>query len=350
MSTIPMHFIRACLSGAEEKNVDTDNMLSKAGISREDYNRSGQWVRPEQYVALVQAVTLELNDEFFGLTKQRCKPGHFAIATKMASQLPSLGMVYQEWTNLYNVVRDDISMTLESANGITTLSFELSNPELDQMHFLSEFTLITLHRFACWLTNKHIQLHQISLPYAKPAHHFYYSKLFPGEIIYQAESTSLSFNTDYLNYAPVRSAKELSLALKTAPAAFIKLPDDHSYVNRTNRILLNYYRQSKRIPCTKETAEQLCLSQRTLRRKLQKEGSTYQELKDQLRRDIAIEKLRKENTSIEDIAEQLSFSDPGTFSRAFKRWTQLSPVKFREQALALSINEKIEQSMVSIFY
>jgi AraC-like DNA-binding protein len=63
----------------------------------------------------------------------------------------------------------------------------------------------------------------------------------------------------------------------------------------------------------------------TLRRRLRSEGTSYQEIKDAVRRDTAIQYLSMKSMSIEEVAEKSGFSEPTSFFRAFKRWTGTSP-------------------------
>lgn len=78
-------------------------------------------------------------------------------------------------------------------------------------------------------------------------------------------------------------------------------------------------------------AQHLHISPQTLRRHLREEGTSFQELKDQLRRDIAIYHLRRADLSLQQIAEQTGFSEPSAFHRAFKKWTGLTPGAYRAQ-------------------
>ena len=80
-------------------------------------------------------------------------------------------------------------------------------------------------------------------------------------------------------------------------------------------------------------ASQLHISPQTLRRHLREEGSSFQLLKDQLRRDLAIYHLGRHDLPLQDIAEQLGFSEPSAFHRAFKKWTGLTPGAYRAQDL-----------------
>jgi AraC-like DNA-binding protein len=69
----------------------------------------------------------------------------------------------------------------------------------------------------------------------------------------------------------------------------------------------------------------------TLRRRLEAGGTSYQNIKDEARRERAIEHLQLNRKSNAEIAEELGFGDPSTFYRAFRKWTGATPNAFRRQ-------------------
>lgn len=77
-------------------------------------------------------------------------------------------------------------------------------------------------------------------------------------------------------------------------------------------------------------AEQLHMSRRTLTRKLQQEEVTFQEMLDSTRKGIAIQCLQQPHYSVNDLAFMLGFSEPSSFSRAFKQWTGQPPAAYRQ--------------------
>ena len=66
-------------------------------------------------------------------------------------------------------------------------------------------------------------------------------------------------------------------------------------------------------------------------RRLKDEGSSYQQIKDNLRRDTAVYFLSRPELSIDEIALQLGFSEPSAFHRAFKKWTGVTPGVYRQE-------------------
>lgn len=86
------------------------------------------------------------------------------------------------------------------------------------------------------------------------------------------------------------------------------------------------------VPAPEELAERLSVSPQTLRRQLAAEGTTYQRLRDQVRRDHAIAVLTGGRISIERLSRQLGFSEPSAFHRAFRRWTGETPRAYQARA------------------
>jgi AraC-like DNA-binding protein len=84
-----------------------------------------------------------------------------------------------------------------------------------------------------------------------------------------------------------------------------------------------------RFPEIETVAATLCMTSRTLRRKLDAEGTSYTDLLDNVRHALAMDFLNASVLSTDDIAEALGFSDSASFRRAFKRWAGKSPTAFR---------------------
>ena len=84
-----------------------------------------------------------------------------------------------------------------------------------------------------------------------------------------------------------------------------------------------------------DTAKQLHMSPRTLQRKLAEANMTYLQLVDDARKDLALRYLEDPRRSVTDITFSLGFSQPSAFTRAFKRWTRLSPSDYRRARISV---------------
>ena len=82
-------------------------------------------------------------------------------------------------------------------------------------------------------------------------------------------------------------------------------------------------------------ASMLYMSESSLRRRLQQEETSYQAIKDEVRCELAIDKIVNENAKVADLAELLGFTEASSFVRSFKSWTGHTPRSYREKMLSL---------------
>jgi AraC-like DNA-binding protein len=76
-------------------------------------------------------------------------------------------------------------------------------------------------------------------------------------------------------------------------------------------------------------ADKLALSRQTLFRRLRAEGTTFEKVLEDLRHTLALQYLSGGKVSVNECAYLVGFSDPASFSRAFKRWTGTNPRDYR---------------------
>ena len=103
-------------------------------------------------------------------------------------------------------------------------------------------------------------------------------------------------------------------------------PGETDLVRKIRTACLN---SPKRFPTADEVAGQLGLSLRTLHRKLAKDGLSYQELLDNMRKSVAVEFLENTHLLIDQVAERVGFADATSFRKAFRKWTGHSPTDYR---------------------
>jgi AraC-like DNA-binding protein len=104
-------------------------------------------------------------------------------------------------------------------------------------------------------------------------------------------------------------------------------PDLRSLVYREMRTLLIRGKSSG-----DDLAETLAMNRRTLNRKLQEQGTTFQEVLDQVRYECARQLRFYSDVSLDDIAASLGYAGVSPFMRTFRRWTGMTPGRWRREA------------------
>lgn len=90
--------------------------------------------------------------------------------------------------------------------------------------------------------------------------------------------------------------------------------------------------RQRELPTMEDVAEMLHMNERTLRRKLEVENTSFAAILDEIRHSLAREYLNTTRMTTEDIAELVGFDNAANFRRAFKRWTGKTPRDYRTQA------------------
>jgi AraC-like DNA-binding protein len=146
-------------------------------------------------------------------------------------------------------------------------------------------------------------------------------------IAFDQAQNILSYPAVWLSRAP-QLANAIAAAQMSAHCARL-LEEFHWQADFTRRVYHELTLTPGRFPDIDTIAENLCMTSRTLRRKLEAEGTSYSDLLVGVRKALAMDYLTTTLLCTEDIAAMLGFSDAVAFRHAFKRWTGMTPGEYR---------------------
>lgn len=139
---------------------------------------------------------------------------------------------------------------------------------------------------------------------------------------------SFSFDAQYLTLPVRRDDADLRQMLaRPLPLIVLQYRRDRLLSRRVRELL----RTNLKIGNADEIAHALHVSTRSLYLHLSEEGTSLQGLKDQVRRDIAVEQLVRTPKTLKQVAAAAGFSNEASFNRAFKQWTGAAPGEYRER-------------------
>jgi AraC-like DNA-binding protein len=325
-------------------------------------------VPTDRFAQLVKELWLALDDEFIGSAPASCRVGTFAMmchatvhcsrdlraALRRASEFYALFPAGPRFRLVEDVGADSPAAHDGSPSGEARIEFDLPAHE-DPDHFRAETLLVVAHRFSGWLIRRRIPLLRVDLAYPAPSHVLEYDLLFGAPCRFDAPVTAAIFDQALLDEPVLQDEAGIAAFLRRAPQDVLARIDYGSTTaTRVRRLLgqsllreppfapppalLRPTQSTGQPPQTdamlteSDVAARLSISPQTLRRHLAAEGTNFQQLRDQLRRDHAIAALADGRTAIEQISAQLGFSEPSAFHRAFKRWTGSTPRAYQPGA------------------
>ncbi|UQA90931.1 AraC family transcriptional regulator [Streptomyces halobius] len=350
--TITMHHVRAALSGARRLGIDIVPLLQCAQIPPLLLGDDRARVTPEQFTRLVKALHHATDDEFLGLGPTPSRRGTFAMMCHACLGCRDLGSALDRAARFYGLFPGGPEMaceTVTAGDGSVEAVFSVCNDlrRYEEGNFLSECVLIIGHRLASWLIGRRIPLRWARFAYPAPAHAHEYDILFGCPVRFGAERTAAGWDARWLAAPVVRDEAALAGMLRRAPADLLSRRDYGTTVaEQVRRTLVQALRTERpaRLPEAGEVAARLAVSPATLRRRLQAEGTSYQRLKDTVRRDAAITSLVAGQEPIADLAARIGFSEDTAFHRAFRRWTGTTPGTYRLNGHAADSADRPERA------
>ncbi len=174
------------------------------------------------------------------------------------------------------------------------------------------------------LTGRAIEPWEVAFRHSAPQDMGEHRRIFGRDVQFDAPDNHLAFLTTDLD-AAVRSSNPALLEVFERHAnAVIDQLDPQGPVSR--RVVHVLSERVKGItPTLDEVASELAMSARSVQRSLRAEGTSYQLLLDDVRRELAVRHLAVRGTSAAEVAFLTGFSEPSAFSRAFRRWTGSTP-------------------------
>ena len=170
---------------------------------------------------------------------------------------------------------------------------------------------------------------EIWVPYPEPpAYARYKHRLLPFK--FNQSAAQIRFPATLLD-APIATADagSVQLAIERCEQELVQRAGKPSV---SAQVLARLLCRDGRYPDINAMASQLLLSERTLKRRLQEEGRSFQALLDQVRHQDSLRLLANPTLAIKQEAEAVGYTDPANFSRAFAKWTGQSPRDWRQSS------------------
>ena len=325
-------------------------VLQAAGITPDVLVQRAARVPAAAFASLWIAVARLLDDEFFGLDARRMKVGTFAMLCHALAGAATVGAALRQANRGFRLFLDDMDVHLRISSGSASLAVTsriaasrlAQHPHdpaaLDARRFADETLLVMLHGLLCWLAGRRVPISRLDWAHPQPAHADEYRRMFSPVLRFDAPATALHFDARVLQAAVVMDAARLKAFLRDAPqSVFLKQVLASGLSDRVRRHCRAALDQGAAAPTLAMLAAALQLSCATLRRRLEDEGSSWGQLKDEVRRDLALHHLAAGQLSVGDIAARLGFNDASTFYRAFRKWTGSAPGAWRSAALAADL-------------
>lgn len=263
-----------------------------------------------------------------GLSKELAATyGNLGLVRYAMMSCPTLLAALERLVRYMNVVSNAATFALtEDAEGYW---FELGHQggERPVPRQRVEFGMLTVLTSCSWFARRELVARVVEFVYPEPADSRPHLEAFGCPVRFSQPA----------NRALLRRA-DLAMPLSPQDTAMLALHErlveeelERLEGSRTSQQVLKLLKGGVLHPEPRrdQVAAALSISDRTLQRRLQAEATSFQQLLDETRRELAQQCLRKPNSSLKQVAELLGFEDQSNLYRACRRWFGESPGQYR---------------------
>lgn len=307
--------------------------LAGTGLRPEQLQDPAMTVSIEQEFAFIRNL-LRLLGDAPGLGLEVGQRYHFTALGAVGFAVASCASLYQAFEVALRYMDLTFALTdfrLEEDADECRIVLDDSHVPPDLLRFALERAVALLHTQARALFGQSDEIGKyLHFSFPRPLDVQPYAELFGLAPVFGAPRTVIGLDAAAMKRPVVPGS---AIALHQAEEQCRRqLAERRARAGLSARICDRLARLGGRPPEMEAMATELCLSVRTLRRRLQEEGTTYFALCDEVRRAFAEQLLALPHVSVETVAERLGYSEAAGFIHAFKRWTGMTPRAFRGQA------------------
>ena len=308
---------------------DVDGLLQAAGINSQALDKPENRIPFEQQQALWALAAERCTTGSFGLHFARCiQPTSFGLVGYMVMNCRTISECLDAIVKYQFLAGQGGEFTLDSEGSLTALRYTPVNPG----HPVTSHRVVALMAanvsFGRWLVGQAFRPQRVEFGHVAPVDVQDYEEFFGCEVLFGKPVNRLLYADAVRKLTVPNASEELLLLLsERANRLLDSLSQRSGIAARIASLMATQLNNS--VPDKALIAAQLGMSERTLQRRLQEEGTTYQEILDNTRHYLARELLRNTSLSLTDVAVQLGFAEPSAFFRAFRKWEGTTPGQYR---------------------
>lgn len=313
------------LDGMQGAGVNVDVVCAAMGLTRAALETREALVPPALLTVMWREGARLYGRGTVGLATAMAAPKGRQIFDYVASSSATLHQALQQIARYHRLVTRNADLQLRREGAFTLMQFLPSLPSATLPPFVLEYATATIVRRVFDLVGG--RPCEVRLPHPPLGPREDYARLLGAPVRFE-EDPAIVFD-DELLAMPCREHDPNLFRFVSAHAESLlqREPRDTTTRAEVRRLVFTLVERGE--PALSEVAHALATSARSLQRRLREEGTSFRDVVDDARKELALTYLADRKMPVSEVAYLLGYSDAGAFVRAFKRWVGKTPGETR---------------------
>lgn len=321
--------------------LDHNELFRNVGIDLSSGEVAGRFMSTRQVLGLVDQAMKTINMPYFGLFLGNIMSvSHHGMAGLAAVTQPTLRDCSETVARFCRELFPPLDMSVHVEKDLSWFTIEENISLAPYTHYFIELNSISFYNIVCDLVGRDPAQMPIRVEFAYPEPKWgnIYRRYFHCPVIFGCpqnriirKSTGIDYELPLANRLLAMTAeKTLFQRIPTRAMKYLPLKLRHFLV-----------RSYGALPSLENAASELGMSGRTMRRKLAKDGTTYQQELDVIRERFARGYFARGGSSVAELSSLLGFSSSSAFSKSFKRWSGESPSEYVSRSKGNTLPDEV---------
>ena len=320
----------AIIDAMAVEDVDGRSLLAELGLDTSLLDDPDARIPQDQMTRLWQLAVTRSGNPAIGLNMaQVVRPGHFNVVGYALMSSRNLREGFARVVRYQRIIGEAAALDLQVRPDSYALVVSIHGDRLPVSRHSHDAALAYTMAFCRWMSGRDIVPLKACFAYPRPADIGAYEALFRCPLEFDSGIYSLSFSREVMELPLATANPQLVRIHDRLATEYLARFEDSRVSHQARQTLCRLLPQGE--PKRQAVAGALHMSTRTLQRRLQEEGTSYQQLLDETRRELAQQYLVQPDLTLLEIGYLLGFADPSNFFRAFKRWFGMPPGQYRAQ-------------------
>lgn len=316
----------------ELHGVDAQAVFAEAKITLEQIRDPNARIPARAWDVVIRRTVTQVGDPALGLSSAECwHPSYLGALGYAWLSSSTLRRGLERVQRYWRLLGEKTAAHLEDTPGGLKTVFESGRTDPVIAAVAADFIVALLVSMCRMNSGDGLRPVMVTLKRAKPDNWQVYSTHYRCPVEFGTAEDSFILACGDVDAPLPSSNRQIAATLDSILAQQLAQLDKTNVVARCQASLLEQLSSGE--VSEEEMAQQLNMSRRTLQRKLAEVETTYQQLVDATRRDLALRYIENPNQSITDITFMLGFSQQSAFTRAFRRWTGYAPTEYRVRSV-----------------
>lgn len=304
-------------------------VIEAAGLDTESLQRPDNFIPYRKYRALLVEAVHATGCERFGFhMSELLGPQSLGVVGLAMQQAEDVSSAFQVLADFLHLSEQHGKVSVTNEGDSVRINYVIDDLELPGAAQAIDVAAAVANNLMNTLSSSKITAEVFEFPYPEPDDLTVYRSLNTRRIEFDQDRFSFLVDADRMRMSiPNRDPRMIRLLEEYVEQLDVRT--GKSKADRVARIITDLLATAE---CSLErVAELFRVTPRTLQNWLMRENTSFHQILEQVRRELATQYLQTEGMSLTNISLLLGYSDSSTFTRSFRRWYGITPSRWRKQ-------------------